>query len=175
MAWTDEFDRHFCVVGKKYDVKKLILKAVAITESSLDPKAYRYEPAFWDRYLKDKPEWKDKDPKLVSASHGLMQLMWPTATMLGFSGTTAEDLQDPLTNIMLGAKLIRRLLDKSIAERYSDKFYWLSPLQIALAQFNGGKTKNPADDGSLRNQKYVRRVMITWGNLRQTEKECDEV
>jgi soluble lytic murein transglycosylase-like protein len=171
MSWTDEFDKHFCVAGKKYGLKKLVLKSIAITESSLIPTAYRFEPGYWERYLKDKPEWKDKDPRIVSASHGLMQIMWPVAVGLGFNGSV-DDLRDPMTNIMLGAKLMRQLIDRAIQQKYSEKFYWLSPLQVAAARWNGGSKGNPDDAGELRNRKYVRRVMTTWGDLRKTEAEC---
>lgn len=173
MPISSEFDKHFCVAGKKYNLKKLLLKAVAITESSLDPKATRFEPLFWERYMKDKPEWKDKDPKLVSSSWGLMQLMYPTAVGLGFSGS-AEELCEPMTNIMLGAKFIRQLVDRATQQRLCDRHYWLSPLNIALARYNGGPWKNPDDNGVLRNQKYLRKVLKAWGELKRIEAECTD-
>jgi soluble lytic murein transglycosylase-like protein len=172
MPISAEYDKMFCVAGKKYNVKKLLLKAVAITESSLDPKAYRFEPLYFERYMADKPEWKDKDPKVVSASYGLCQIMLPTAVGLGFTGSP-EELCDPMINILLGAKFLRQLIDKSIEKKWTDKFYWLSPLQVALARWNGGGWQNPKEDGSLRNQKYVRRVLKQWGELRKIEAECE--
>jgi soluble lytic murein transglycosylase-like protein len=171
MPISAEYDKMFCVAGKKWNVKKLLLKAVAITESSLAPHAYRFEPLFWDRYMKDKPEWADKDPKVVSASHGLMQLMWPTAVGLGFDGTV-DDLCDPMINIMLGAKLIRQLIDRATKQRLCDQFYWLAPLHIAIARYNGGSFKNPDESGVLRQQKYLRKVMKQWGELKKIEQEC---
>jgi soluble lytic murein transglycosylase-like protein len=173
MGWTETFDKAFCVASKQWGVKKLILKAMAITESSLEPKAYRFEPGYWERYLKDKPEWADKDPRIVSASHGLMQLMWPVACGLGFTGTV-EDIQDPMINISLGAKLMRQLIDGAIRQKHAEKYYWLSPLQIALARYNGGSKGNPDEVGELRNRKYVRRVMTYWGDLRKIENECQD-
>jgi soluble lytic murein transglycosylase-like protein len=172
MAFTTEFDKHLCVAGKHYDIKKLLLKSVAIIESNLDPKAYRFEQLYWDRYMKDAPEWKDKDPHVVSASYGLLQIMYPIAVNLGFVGST-EELCDPMTNIMLGAKLMRQLLDRVVKARFCDKFYWLSPAMIMLSRYNGGGLRNPDDNGVLRNQKYVRKVMKQWGELRKAEAECD--
>jgi soluble lytic murein transglycosylase-like protein len=171
MPISSEFDQMFCVAGRKYNLKRLLLKALAITESSLDPKATRFEPLFWDRYMKDKPEWADKDPKIVSSSWGLMQLMYPTATGLGFVGT-AEELCDPMINIMLGAKLIRQLIDRVIKSRICDQFYWIAPLHAAICRYNGGSWKNPDDAGVLRQQKYLRKVMKQWGELKKVEAEC---
>lgn len=173
MPISSEFDKIFCVAGKRYGLKKLLLKALAICESSLDPKAYRFEPMFWERYMKDKPEWKDKDPKIVSASWGLCQIMWPTATGLGFTGTV-DELCEPMTNVLLGAKLLRQLIDRATKQRLTDQFYFLSNLSISLARFNGGSFKNPMDDGTLRNQKYVRKVLKQWGELRKVEAECQD-
>ena len=173
MPITDAYDKMFCIAGKKYNIKKLLLKAIAITESGLDPKAYRFEPLYFERYMKDKPEWADKDPKVVSASYGLLQIMFPVAVNLGFVGT-AEELCDPMINIMLGAKLMRQLIDRATKQRLTDQFYWLSNLQICLSRFNGGSWKNPDEMGVLRNQKYVRKVLKQFGELRKVEAECTD-
>lgn len=169
----EELNKLFCMYGKKYGLKKLMLKAVAIRESSLIETAYRYEPGFWQKYLKDNPEWKDKDPAVVSASYGLMQLMWTTAWSLGFRGTQ-NDLWNPVYNIELGAKLLKKLLDKVYSEKQYEKFPWLSPVDIVLARYNGGSYKNPDPNGNLRNQKYVTGVRKEWDNLCAKEKDCDD-
>jgi len=173
MPISDAYDKMFCVAGKKWNIKKLLLKSIAITESSLDPKAYRFEQLYWDRYMKDKPEWKDKDPHVVSASYGLCQIMFPVAVNLGFVGT-AEELCDPMTNVLLGAKLMRQLIDRVIKQRLCDQFYWLAPVHISLARYNGGSLRNPDEAGVLRNQKYLRKVLKTWGELRKVEQECQD-
>ena len=164
-----ELDRIFCMMGKKYKIKKLILKAVAVTESSLNERAYRYEPGFWDRYMKGKSEWEGRDVAEVSASYGLMQLMYATATWLGFKGS-GEDLYNPVINIELGAKLLRKLLDKVKVESSA-----LWSIEIALSRYNGGAWRNPDKFGKLRTQKYVNKVLDNWCKLRKKEKEeCDE-
>jgi len=60
------------------------VQAVIIQESSGRAAAYRYEPGFYTRYLKDKAEFAGMDPQRVSASYGLMQIMYPVAYELGF-------------------------------------------------------------------------------------------
>jgi soluble lytic murein transglycosylase-like protein len=168
-----ELDKLFCMWGKKYRIKKLLLKAVAMSESSMNQKAYRYEPAFWDRYLKDDPDWNTKDRAIVSSSWGLMQIMWTTAWSLGFRGTTGEELEDPATNIMLAAKLLRAHLDRVEAKGLcSTNSLW--PIEIALALYNGGARGNPDENGKLRNQKYVDKVFREYCALRAKETECDE-
>jgi soluble lytic murein transglycosylase-like protein len=149
---------------------KLLLKALIITESNLNPNAYRYEPAFWERYLKDNPIWCDKDPKVVSASYGLTQVMYVVAWENGFR-RDAEELYDPVTNIGLGARILRKHNDEAIAEGVHIKT-GLWPIKIALARYNGGKGGNPGADGKLRNQSYVDKVMKKWWELQENEEEC---
>lgn len=168
----EEIDKLLCLYGKKYHIKKLLLKAVMIIESSGDERAYRFEPQFWTRYLKNNPEWKDKNPAEVSASFGLFQLMYTTAHGLGFRGT-GEDLYNPAINIELGAKLVRNLLDK-VRDKHSYLNTNLWDIEIALAWYNGGSKNNPSPEGKLRNQRYVTRVLEKYQELRKKESECDE-
>jgi len=168
-----EVDKLFCLCGKKYRLPKLLIKAVGVFESGLNQTAYRFEPAFFTKYLKNKPEWKDRDPSEVSASYGVMQLMFTTAVSLGYRGT-GEELYNPVINIELGAKLLRKLLDKVLADKQFETFPWLSPISIALSWYNGGTTKNPDEKGNLRNEKYAIRVLKEWQNLKTKERECDE-
>lgn len=165
-----ELDKLFCLYGKRYAIKKLLLKAVAEVESGFNQTAYRYEPGFWKKYLADNPEWKNQDPAVVSASYGLFQLMWTTAWSLGFRGTQ-EDLWNPVINIELGAKLLRVLIDK-VRKRQAWEGSRLWDIEIALACYNGGTTGNPDEKGNLRNQRYVDRVLEAYVSLRKKEKEC---
>lgn len=170
-----EYDKIFCMMAKKYGLKKLMLKALAIRESGLDPEAYRYEPAFWTRYLKDNPTWKDEDAALVSASWGLCQLMYVVAVELGFpKDGGSEDLCNPVINIELAAKYLRRWLDSIYKYKICDKNFELLPITIALSRYNGGAGSNPDEYGKLRTQKYADKVMKTWKELIVEEKECDD-
>jgi len=165
-----DLDKIFCINAKKYRVEKILLKAMGKVESNLKPMAFRHEPAFWTRYLADNPDWKDRDPQEVSSSYGIMQLMYTTAHMLGFRGT-GEELYDPVINITLGAKLLRRQLDK--IKRDNIKLIWHTPEQIALARYNGGYTGNPSKEGELRNIKYVALVRAAYNSLKiADDKEC---
>ena len=163
-----DLDLIFCTIAKKYRLEKTLIKAMAIVESALDVRAYRYEPMFWERYLKNNDAWKDKDPKIVSASYGLMQLMFTTAWQLGFRGQ-AEDLYNPVINVELGSKLMRQLI--AVINSSSNISLW--PFDIALARYNGGSRGNPQADGSLRNQSYVDKVKAAYWDLRGKKEECE--
>ena len=78
----------FKKTAEKYELDSNWLKAIAIVESSLNPKAVSKSNAI-----------------------GLMQIKWPiTANHLGIS--KKDSLFDPCTNIDLGGKYLRELTDK---------------------------------------------------------------
>lgn len=165
---TVDLDLIFCTIAKKYRLEKTLIKAVAIVESALDVRAYRHEPMFWERYLKLQDAWKDKDPKVISSSYGLMQVMFTTAWQLGFRGQ-AEDLYNPVINVELGTKLIRQLLDRIGSSTNIN----LWPLDIALARLHGGSRGNPRVDGLLRSQMYVDKVKVTYWELKGKKEKCE--
>jgi len=172
----DMIDKILCQNGRKYGFPKLLLKAVAIIESNLDERAYRFEPNFWDRYLKDNPEWKDKKPEEVSASYGLFQVMYVVAVEMGFKGTPLE-LYDPFNNIDIGARNLRSRLNKIMLDPKLSLDYRQDPircLMTMLAQFNGGRGGNPDDKGILRNGEYAKKVWKKYCELVLSEKSCDE-
>ena len=158
------YDDLFAKYEGEYRIVPGLMKAVARVESSWRPKAYRYEPMFWEMYMKDKPEWAGSDPKVVSASYGLCQLMFPTARETGYDGEAAG-LYDPDVNIGLGAKYVRHLLDGVWAEGLPWKHDTLSAYDMALAQYNGGRHRNPAADGTLRNKSYVDKVWAAFKEI----------
>jgi hypothetical protein len=164
--------------GKAYGFPKLLLKAIGICESALDPRSYRFEPAYYDKYLKGKPEWAGRDPAIISASHGIGQIMFTTALALGLTGKSDEDIREslynPVVNIALMSKLMRQLVNRVITDKVVEEFIWLSPLQVSCSRYNGGSYKNPNDKGILRNQKYVDKVFREWENLKKKEKECSD-
>jgi soluble lytic murein transglycosylase-like protein len=163
-----DLDLIFCSAAKKYGIEKNLLKAMAVVESALNERAYRHEPMFWERYLKNNDAWKEKDPKIVSSSYGLMQLMFTTAWNLGFRGQ-AEDLYNPVINVQLGAKLLAQLIDRISATTNIN----LWPVDIALARYNGGSRGNPRVDGILRNQMYVDKVKVAYWEIKAKREKCE--
>ena len=116
-----------------YTLDPDLFQALVEHESSYRPAAYRYEPAFWRRYLAGKPEWTDAEPERVAASYGLCQVMYTTALDHGLSpALEPEYLFLPTVNLDLGAKILRGLLDRFGGSEVK-----------ALAAYNSG---NPDSD-----------------------------
>lgn len=128
--WRPVVDKY----AVKYQLSQALILAVIEMESGGNEKAFRFEPGFYDHYLKNNTNWqklmqeRGYTPEQVSSSYGLMQLMYPTAWMLGFRGDP-EELYDPDINIDLGCKYLRKLMN-----RYNNDH------MLALAHYNGGST-----------------------------------
>ncbi len=176
-----ELHKTFCLAEQAHRVHRTILKSIAQVESSWMPRAYRFEPEFFKRLKEREPYWSDKDPSIVSASYGYMQILFTTAWSMDLKPSNwktlklhefqalAEKIYEPRYNIMLGARLMRQLIDKVWSENLPWKFEDLSAVDIALARYNGGSHKNPDTEGNLRNQKYVDKVWRAWDTLNPKE------
>lgn len=131
--------------ANKYGLQPALVEAQVLVESSGRSHAYRFEPDFWMRYLKGKPEWEKYAPHEASASYGLMQIMFPVAVELGFTGKP-EDLFRPEVNLEFGCKKLARLMK------------WAKGNEMqALAAYNGGKGGNSKPP--FRNQAYALKVL----------------
>lgn len=170
---TKKYDDIFKRAAEKYKMgakAMLVLKSIVMVESTFNPRAFRFEPAFFKSLVKKDPWWADKDPSVVSASYGLAQIMFTTAWALGMKPTNwktlnhagfqtlAEGLYNPETNIFYEAQLVRALLDKVWEDEIPKKFEHISALDCALSRYNGGSYKNPDEAGVLDEQKYVDKV-----------------
>ncbi len=131
----EKYQQPILAASQKHGVPIPAIIATISTESSGNPKAYRYEPDFYDRYIKNKNRWKDnpfyESPKRISASYGLMQIMYTTAYSVGFRGNP-EDLHDPETNIDVGSAYI--------ASPFQKKNHGWDPPKIACA-YNAGSVR----------------------------------
>jgi soluble lytic murein transglycosylase-like protein len=112
--------------AKRYGLDADLLEALVLTESSGLTNAYRFEPDFHRRYLVGKREWDGKNPRRVSASYGLAQVMFPVAVELGFMGEP-EDLFSPVVGLEYGARKLAQLV------KWAD-----GDVDKALAAYNGG-------------------------------------
>jgi len=145
-----------------------LVQAVVEQESSYRWFAYRYEPDFFSRYLKSNPMYLHRDPREVSASFGLMQVLFTTAIENGFAGKPWE-LFHPDVALDLGCHHLAALM------------VWARGLYVglasgeqaavtrsALAAYNGGKTGN-APTGALRNIEYVRQVLGRYERIKKEQ------
>lgn len=141
--------------AQRFNLDPILIAAVVLQESTGDQFAFRFEPAFLNRYIKDKTPaqlgglWPvvtgdraaddraiEFHKRLRSCSFGLMQLMLQTAVELGFKGLPVEDLFVPSINIELGCKKIARcvLAVKKRMPHLEDLPLW----REVLLCFNGG-------------------------------------
>ena len=137
------------LIADRHALDPDLVQAVCLVESSGQTHAYRYEPAFWDRYLAGKPEWDGSNPERVSASYGLMQVMFPVAVEHGMDRTDPpEYLFVPLIGLDYGCRVLAKRLTWARGD-----------VRAALASYNGGKGGN-APGGPMRNGAYADKALL---------------
>ncbi len=135
-----------------------------LTESAGNTDAFRFEPDFYNRYLKPNKMYVGKNPRRISSSYGLMQLMWPVAVERGFPATDApEHLFFPEVGLDYGCRQLRFLLDW--AETFDAPAQ--AKLDAAIASYNGGRGGNKPTESPKRNISYVRKVLANLDTLRK--------
>ena len=108
--------------------------AVVEQESSWNPWAMRYEPAFFAKYVANlytNNKITASEAYARGFSWGLMQVMGQVARELGFDGSFLSQLCEPETGLAVGCKLLRKKLDALDGD-----------VTRALLAWNGGA--NPA-------------------------------
>lgn len=129
-----------------------LVGAVCLTESNGFTQAYRYEPLFYKRYnLASK--YPGQNPRRISASYGLMQIMYPTAHELGHEGLP-ELLFQPQHGLKYGCLHLRRCLDWAAQFTTNEK----ERLVSGLAAYNGGRSSAQKPPSPL-NMAYALRVL----------------
>jgi hypothetical protein len=126
-----------------------LLEAQVIHESSGDPNAFRYEPKFFETYIKSNSDAKGSAyGPLAACSYGLLQIMLETALEQGYA-QRPELLFTPRVGLNEGAKRMQAL------------WKWaggmLSDYGRALAAYNGGIGAAHAGPPFV-NQAYVNAV-----------------
>ena len=95
-----------------YHLHADLLDAQITVESSGDPKAFRYEAAFYKTYIASNPSARGfAYGPLAACSYGLLQILFETALEDGFLGEPHE-LFDPRQGLFAGAKHLRVLWDR---------------------------------------------------------------
>ena len=120
--------------AKEFDLDPKLIRTIIKIESSGRKLARRFEPAFYDRYLKGKPllhfvptTITQETERIDRAfSYGLMQVMGLTARELGFKGETLTELLSIKNNIFYGCKKLAWCFKK-------EQGNWLR----AVARYNG--------------------------------------
>lgn len=151
------------LIGQFADLYRLpedLLTGQVLVESSGDPYAFKYEPAFFDRYIRPNPKAHGyRYGPLAASSYGLLQIMLETAMEIGFTDAP-ELLFMPRVGLNWGAKRMAQVwkLQGGRAEDYPK----------ALAAYNGGF--DAARTVPFRNQKYVDAVYKAAGRTTQDQR-----
>jgi soluble lytic murein transglycosylase-like protein len=99
-----------------YGIEIPLIKAIIQKESSFKQYAVRYEPAFYNRYIKNNSKFLNHKyynfPEIISSSYGYLQIMYTTALEEGFISNEPTDLYDPEINIMYSLKHLKRKINK---------------------------------------------------------------
>ena len=140
----------------RHQLPLALVRAIVRVESSEDPNAMRYEPAFFERYVRQKGHrvWpgcsRPTEERLRAFSFGLMQIMGQTAREVGFQGAFLTALLDPATNLDWGCRYLVTLY-----QRHSDS-------EAVAAAYNAGSARK-GPDGRWRNQEYVDKIRRSGG------------
>jgi soluble lytic murein transglycosylase-like protein len=131
-------------IAYEHNIEPDLIEAMVLTESSGNAKAWRYEPAFYAKYIqkKDYPEELKKD---LATSWGLMQVMGVVAWEMGLKGRIKETLCTIEGGLEYGVKHFAKFLHK-----YGN-------IPDAIASYNAGSPRRK--DGIYVNQGYVDKVM----------------
>lgn len=129
-----------------YGLNADLVEAHVMTESSGNPQATRFEPAFYERYilplnLRDRNEARGR-----ATSFGLLQIMGQVARELGFKGPFSA-LLEPETGIEWGCKKLSQCYKK----------YARNGQDAGIAAYNCGTPKRKKD-GTFQNQEYVNKI-----------------
>lgn len=126
-----------------------LLWALNMMEASGSEKAKkRFEPNFYNKYLKGKKEWMEHEKKFgreaISSSYGPWQIMYPTAVSLGYKGSP-DALAKPEVSLPLVQKYVAKLNRKFDGD-----------LEKVFSAYNAG------EGGVGSNPDYVRKAMDSY-------------
>lgn len=167
---SDTYRLQIEAAAREWHLDPDLVQAVVEVESGGRFHAYRYEPAFYHRYLEGRAAWAGCRPMEISASYGLMQVMYTTAVGLGFTGQPWE-LFNPAVSLYYGCKLLARLLAWA-QETPTDE---ATQLASTLAAYNGGKRGNAPDSEPDRNADYASKVLAVLTRIQQQRAQRDGV
>jgi soluble lytic murein transglycosylase-like protein len=155
MMWDTEIE----TCAQRFSLPAKLIHAIIQVESSGNPWAIRFEPAFKKLYL-DGRAWKvfgpiSHDTELVAraTSFGLMQVMGQVARERGFEGVFLTELCKPMTGIEYGCRQLKHL-----EQRFLDTHGWNG----VIAAYNAGSPRRDVS-GEFVNQSYVNKVRNYWG------------
>lgn len=104
-----------------------LVKSVCQHESSWNPGATRFEPAFFNRYVSPMKGLTADEMRLRATSLGLMQIMGQTAREQGYDDPLPNLLASPADQVAQGCEKLARCLEATGGD-----------VERALLRYNGG-------------------------------------
>ena len=113
--------------------------AVCATESSWNPDATRYEPAFYKRYIESMTGLSMTEKTDRATSFGLMQIMGQVAREQGFDEPDLRaGLLNPLNAVTQGCRKLKKCLSLETHEHGT----YAEDVNAGLLRYNGGGDAN---------------------------------
>ena len=141
------YDSEITLLAGEHNFDPTLIESLILVESGGRADAFRFEPKFWEKYLKGKEPWVNQVPRRVASSYGLMQIMYTTAREAGYHGQP-EGLFVPIVNLEWGCRHLSKL-----------RAWATGAVPSMLAAYNGGKRGNEPGTVPLRNQVYADKVL----------------
>lgn len=161
------YRREIEIAGLKYGLAPDLVESLIIVESAGHADGFRCEMAFFESYMKGKPEWAFtfNNPRRYSASYGLMQCLFVVAVELGFSKSDPpEHLFVPDVGLEFGCKKLAECI--AWANRDTFKADADTRLRAALSAYNGGRRGNEPDLYPDRTARYADGIMTIYARSR---------
>lgn len=158
MALRTRYKKEIDAAAAKWGLDPILVEAVVVQESGGNTDAFRFEPMFWNRYLKANPRYRGLNPRRVSSSYGLMQCLYSRILEDKIADNDAwapELLFIPENGLDIGCGFLAQLLQWANGLTVAP----ILALSAALAAYNGGRGGNRPMDIPLRNGKYAREVL----------------
>ena len=154
--------------AKKHDLDPMLVEAIVVQESAGNADAFRFEPNFWNRYLKPMKIYVGANPREVSSSYGLMQVMYQVAVERGFPRDLRPQHLFIVENALeYGCRQLKFQFDaakKFSAEHPEIPVQPKDIIMAAIASYNGGNGGNRPGQ-VLRNAAYARSVLTNYATL----------
>lgn len=141
--------------AKEYELIPKIVAGVVWQESKGDHFAVRFEPLFYEKYIKNKPltgyvpksgiPTEETERHLRSYSFGLMQIMGATARDFGYSAQYLTQLVRAKDNIRVGCLILKTYIDRA------------GSIKGGLLRYNGGGDPSYPDKIMIASQSHFAR------------------
>lgn len=149
------------VWATKHDLDPLLVEAVVVQESGGNTDFFRFDPTYWNRWMKGRPESQGMNPRRVSSCYGLMGVHYARVLHkpLTVHAPCPEVLFMPEVGLDVGCDFLAQQLTWAGSLPASDATTMV-PESIALAAYHGGRGGNdPNKNMPLRNGAYARSVL----------------